>query len=88
MISHLVAFARYWNRPMGKWRHDFLFQFCGLIVLCMLGEPWPYVGAAFFLALVTHWTWKTIQGYRRGERAGSRYQTHDRDDIWRDGPHG
>jgi hypothetical protein len=73
---------------MDKWRYDFCVQFCGLLVLCILGAPWSYLGMASFLVMVAHWTWRTITGYRAGERAGSRYQHHDRNDIWRDGPHG
>jgi hypothetical protein len=73
---------------MDKWRYDFLFQFCGLLAMCALGAPWSWAGIFLFLLFLGAWTRRTIQGYRRGERAGSRYQHHDRNDIWKDGPHG
>jgi hypothetical protein len=88
VAGHAIGFARYWNRPMGSWRKDFLFQFAFMIVLVIQGFPYYYIGAFTFTLMVGLWTRLTIREYRAGKRPGNRCQHHDRNDIWKDGPHG
>lgn len=87
MTGHVIGFARYWNRPMGSSRGDFLFQLGFLAVLSLQGKYYCLFGAFFFFSLTGAWTWETFKRYRRGERAG-RHRHYDRNDIWKDGLHG